>query len=111
MATFTQIFKYLFNSLRLIIRVQPLEKQQLIMTMSSRQSWAELQYPVRRPQISLIGRGASIPRAIFQGRPCSNDTSLRTQHVLAILEQAVLSHAEFVCHLVTNQTYFGVGVP
>ena len=81
------------------------------MTMSFRQSWAELQYPVRRPPISLIGRGASIPRAIFQGRPCSNDTSLRTQHVLAIPEQAVLSHAEFVCHFVTNQTNCGVGVP
>ena len=63
------------------------------------------------PNIPDRAWGASIPRAIFQGRPCSNDTSLRTQHVLAIPEQTALSHAEFVCHLVTNQTYFGVGVP
>ena len=60
------------------------------------------------PPISLIGRGTSIPRAIFQGRPCSNDTSLRTQHVLAIPEQAVLSHAEFVCHLLTSRSNCGV---
>ena len=58
------------------------------------------------PNIPDRAWGASIPRAIFQGRPCSNDTSLRTQHVLAIPEQAVLSHAEFVCHFVTSHTYW-----
>ena len=63
------------------------------------------------PNIPDRAWGASIPRAIFQGRPCSNDTSLRTQHVLAIPEQAVLSHAEFVRHFITNQTNCGVGVP
>ena len=41
---------------------------------------------------------ASIPRAIFQGSHCSNDTSLRTQHMPPMPEQVVLSHAEFDGH-------------
>ena len=64
-----------------------------------RQSWVEQQYPARRPQYPPSDE--SIPRAIFQGSQCSNDTSLRTQHVPPMPEQVVLSHAELAHHLVT----------
>ena len=44
----------------------------------------------------------SIPWDIFQASHCSNDTSLRTQHMPKMPEQVVLSHAaQFAGHLVT----------
>ena len=66
-----------------------------------RQSWVEEQYSARRP-LYPPSEEKSIPRAIFQASHCSNDTSLRTQHMPKIPEQVVLSHAaQFAGHLVT----------
>ena len=65
-----------------------------------RQSWVEQQYPAGRPSPQYPHR-ASIPRAIFQGSHCSNDTSLRTEHMPPMPEQVVLSHAECARHVVT----------
>ena len=69
-----------------------------------RQSWVEQQYPARRPQYPPSDE--SIPRAIFQASHCSNDTSLRTQHMPTMPEQVVLSHAKFAGHVLTYRPPF-----
>ena len=62
---------------------------------------SEQQFPARRPLYPPLEE-KSIPWDIFQASHCSNDTSLRTQHMPKMPEQVVLSHAaQFAGHLVT----------